>query len=218
LRVLLFYGRVLRANVDSKLFVALRFVVPPHLSDGTAHQRTGWPESPSARRATETAKILFLNPLQFAHHRRSISQPCTVGLLSAPRSLSYRLLGDRARSNFHQDPLAVPLIENEVFPRLRSTDLLNPRVCLIKRVRRFYPKCTSIGVHAKNVEGRRSSHSRMLYRRAPHICPLAHSSKNGVCRPGPLRSETGTAANHRVPKSERRPPATTGENKAKPCQ
>src|SRR5260370_12805110 len=63
---------VLHTNVDSKLFVALSFVLLLHFIQRLANKRTSWLKHPVTRVATQALTVLVLNPYHLAWHARSI--------------------------------------------------------------------------------------------------------------------------------------------------
>jgi hypothetical protein len=58
--------------VRGKLFVTLSFVMPLHLFEGFANERTTWLKHLPTDGASEALKTWVLNPNQLGRHRRII--------------------------------------------------------------------------------------------------------------------------------------------------
>lgn len=67
-RVSIFGFRVIGADVQPKLFVALRLELAQHFIERCAGGRPRWFEAPATFRTTKTSKTLLLNPYQLAAH------------------------------------------------------------------------------------------------------------------------------------------------------
>jgi hypothetical protein len=87
---------VIGANMELEFFVALQLEVAHHFVEGSAEGDTRGFESPSTLGATETAKMLLLNPYQLTVHGRLCRRARTGSRL-------------RSRAKRSNSPLKVPL-------------------------------------------------------------------------------------------------------------